>query len=93
MVEDKRYHHIFDPMTGYPVDNELVVVQIYSDDVVGVDAISTMLFVMGLEEAMKYIESRDDIEGILITYNKEIYLSSGFGEYEIVNNEYKFKTL
>ena len=91
MVDDVRYHHIFDTETGYPADNELILIQILSDDVVGVDAISTMLYVMGFEAAWDYVESTDGLEAVFITYDKELYLSSGFGEYEIFNTEFTLK--
>ena len=43
--EGKRYHHILDPNTGYPVKNELLSVTIISDKSVDGDALSTGCFV------------------------------------------------
>ncbi|XMB86931.1 FAD:protein FMN transferase [Mycoplasmatota bacterium WC44] len=92
-LDGKRYHHIFDTETGYPADNNLIVVQIKSDNLVGVDAVSTMIYVMGLEKGMEYVESIDGLDAIFITYDKEIYRSSNFEGYEIINSKYSFKTL
>ncbi|XMB67426.1 FAD:protein FMN transferase [Mycoplasmatota bacterium zrk1] len=90
--DGERYHHIFDTKTGYPVDNELIVVQLQSDNLVGVDAVSTMIYVLGLEAGMEYIESIDGMDAIFITYDKEIYISSGFDGYKITTGGYNLKT-
>lgn len=91
IVEDTRYHHIFDTKTGYPADNEMIVIQVTSPNVVGIDALSTMLYVMGLEEALKYVETHEGVEAIFITYDKEVILSSGFGDYQLYNAEFILK--
>lgn len=91
MFEDTRYHHIFDTETGYPVDNNLILIQVKSSDIVGIDAISTMLYVMGYDAAIEYIESHEELEALFITYDKEVYLSSGFGTFDIFNPEFVVK--
>lgn len=89
-LDGVRYHHIFDPETGYPVDNELIVVQVLTPDLVGIDALSTLIYIMGLEKGMEYVESRDDLEALFVTYDYKVYPSSGFPEYEITSSEYNF---
>ena len=73
----KRYHHILDPATGYPVDNSLSSISIVTDTGITADAWSTLVFSEGLENGMKLIESTPGIEGIFITKNDEVYLSNG----------------
>lgn len=76
-VEGKRYHHILNPATGYPADNEIRQVTILSKLSVDGDGLSTSTFVLGLKDGMKLIESIDDVEGIFVTKDHKIYLTSG----------------
>ena len=70
------YHHIIDPATGYPA-GELISVTITAPTVVEADALSTAVFVLGLDAGMSLVESLPHVEGILIGPGLEIYLSSG----------------
>ncbi len=74
---DKAYHHILDPKTGYPYNNELSGVSIISTSATEADALSTVTYMMGFEESLEYIESLPNTEAIFITRNKEIILTSG----------------
>jgi len=69
----KKYNHIIDPHTGYPTDNELTGISIISDESIDGDALSTTVFVMGLDEGMKFVNSLENIEAIFITKDKSIY--------------------
>lgn len=73
--KDEIYHHILDRETGYPTENEIAGVSIISDKSIDGDALSTTLFVLGLEKGKKLVNSLDGIEAIFITKNKEIYMS------------------
>lgn len=55
--DGKRYHHLLDPFTGYPVENGLLGVTILSSSSMEGDALSTTAFVLGPEEGMALIES------------------------------------
>lgn len=77
---DILYHHILNPKTGYPVNNELNSVTIISDKSIDGDALSTSCFVLGQTEGLKLIESLDGIEAIFIDKNNTITLSSGLSQ-------------
>lgn len=49
-----RYHHIIDPVTGYPANSDLKSVTIISDDGTLADGLSTSLFIMGKDKAVDY---------------------------------------
>lgn len=77
----KLYHHILNPKTGYPYDNNLTSVTIISDLSVEGDCLSTTCFTLGLDEGLKLIESLDGIEAAFITSDGTIHYSSGFSKY------------
>jgi FAD:protein FMN transferase len=78
-VDGKTYHHILDPKDGMPA-RVLASVTIAADTAIAADALSTAVFVMGPVEGMSLIESLPGVEGILITPDLEIIVSSGLHE-------------
>lgn len=74
--DGKRYHHIFDPVTGYPADSGLISVTIIGDNGLLTDALSTACFVMGLEDGMNYATEKG-VEAIFVTEDKEVYITKG----------------
>ncbi|MBW2980348.1 FAD:protein FMN transferase [Candidatus Woesearchaeota archaeon] len=75
--DDKKFHHIVDPRTGYSA-TELISVTIIADTALEADALATSVFVLGPEKGLELIESLENVEGLLITSEKEIIKSSGF---------------
>lgn len=76
-VNNIKYHHLLNPKTGFPYDNNLASVTIVSSKSIDGDALSTSTFGMGTSEGLKLIESLEDIEGIFVTKSKEVFVSSG----------------
>ena len=72
---NKIYHHMLDPHTGYPFDNNLSSVTIVSDKSIICDALSTTTFGLGVEKGLNLVESLDGVDAIFITNDKKIYLS------------------
>lgn len=70
------YHHILDPETGMPARG-LISVTILAGQAIEADALSTAVFVLGPERGMELIEKIDGAEGVLITPQLEIMVSSG----------------
>lgn len=72
------YHHILDPRTGYPYDNNIVAVTIISDKSVDGDGLSTSCFALGLEKGMELINSLPDVHAVFITKDDELHYSKDF---------------
>jgi len=84
-----KYHHIFDPKTGYPVDNDIMGISVITQEAIDGDAISTSLFFLGSKEALALAEKLKDIEVIIITKDKKIILSKGIGaKFTLINNDF-----
>lgn len=77
---DKIYHHILDPVTGYPRENDLMAVTIISEASVDGDGLSTTCFGLGLEDGMKLINSLKGITAVFITKDEKLHYADGFEE-------------
>lgn len=75
--DGQRYWHIIDPETGRPAQSGLVQVAIVSRESKLCDALSTAIFVMGLDRAIDYWQAHQDFDMILLTEDREIYLTEG----------------
>lgn len=85
-----KYHHILNPKTGYPYDNNISGISIISEKSIDGDALSTSVFAMGVEEGLAFVESQPNIEAIFVTTDKNIYLSSGMKNvFKLTNTEFK----
>ena len=79
-VDDKIYHHILNPATGYPYENNLLGVTIICPDSVDGDGLSTTCFSLGLDQGMELAESLSNVEAIFITDDYQFHCSSGIGD-------------
>ena len=91
---NKIYHHMLNPHTGYPFDNNLSSVTIISNKSMTGDALSTTVFGLGIEKGLKLVQNLDNVDAIFITKDKNIYLSHNIKDkfnltdnsFTIVNN-------
>ena len=74
-IDGERYSHIIDPGTGSPVKG-IVCVTIVTDNATRADALSTGVFVLGLDKGMDLIEKLSDVEGIIIYEDADSRLST-----------------
>ena len=86
---NKIYHHMLDPHTGYPFDNNLSSVTIVSDKSIICDALSTTTFGLGVEKGLKLVENLDGVDAIFITKDKKIYLSNNLkNKFNLTDNKF-----
>jgi len=81
--DGRRYHHILDPHTGYPVESNLASVTVVSGSGFLSDALSTAAFSLGKERGMKLLEDYG-AEGVFIDTDMNIYTTDGI-EFEALN--------
>jgi FAD:protein FMN transferase len=62
--QGKRYHHILDPHTGYPVEHVYSVTVINTSAALS-DGLSTTLFLMPPEKAIKALKNIPDSNGVI----------------------------
>ncbi len=72
--DGKKYSHIINPHTGYPVLG-IASVTIVAKTAMEADALSTAVFVLGPEKGLQLIESKDGVEGIIVKVDKKEELS------------------
>lgn len=79
-VNGKQYHHIIDPDTLFPADYYSQVTILTPDSGVA-DAATKAAFIMPFEKALKFINSRSDVEAMWVFKNGDIKYSDGFEQY------------
>lgn len=77
VVDGVCYHHILDPETGWPVQNELAGISIVTENACMADALSTTVFTMGLEEGTAFIEGLAGVDAIFVTREGDVIWTSG----------------
>lgn len=65
-IEGKRYAHIINPKTGYPVSG-LTSVTVYGDSAEFANALSTSVMVLGEKEGLKLLDQFPGYRGLLIS--------------------------
>ena len=96
--DGKRYHHILNPSTGYPVDNGVMSVTVIIDGSVPnngmlADILSLTVFELGPEKGINLINSIPNVSGEVTTTNFKVYTSAKFkDEFSNLNKDFKFKS-
>ena len=74
--EQQRHHHIIHPESGKS-PRELVSVTVIGKEATTTDALSTTLFVAGIEEGLKIIHLIPNYEAVFIDQRGKVHYSSG----------------
>ena len=82
-LDGVRYHHLLNPRTGWPEQNELASVTILSESSMEGDALATAAFVLGPAKGMELIESLPGIEAVFIARDRQVSFSSGAKDYVV----------
>lgn len=92
LINGQYFQHIIDPKTGYPSDSNIVSATIISDLSIDGDGLSTGVYIIGIDKALKLIESIKNVEAIFITKSKEIYMTSGLkSKFKLTNGDFIIK--
>ena len=76
MRDGRRYHHILDPDTGEPAQRSRSVTIMAKTSTLA-DGLATGVFILGGEQGMALIEKLPDVEGVIVTADNQVQVSSG----------------
>ncbi|MEY4550260.1 MAG: hypothetical protein RL685_6455 [Pseudomonadota bacterium] len=76
LKDGKRYHHILDPRTGYPVSHTRSVTVLAPTSFLA-DTLDTAVFVLGAEQGMKLIASVPGAEAVIVDAQNKVHISPG----------------
>lgn len=86
LIDGRRYAHILDPRTGYPVDHARSVTIICPDAELA-DALATAVFVLGPDDGLVLINELRGVEGFLVDAAGQLRMSQNlttlFAEEEV----------
>jgi thiamine biosynthesis lipoprotein len=73
MINGRRYGHILDPRTGYPVDNGCLSVTVMAPSCVLAGAMTTAAFILGPELGLPLIQCQFGVCGAMITHRETLF--------------------
>ncbi|WDF75450.1 FAD:protein FMN transferase [Mucilaginibacter sp. KACC 22773] len=65
----KQISHLMNPLTGYPVQNEMISVTVYAKDAITADGYDNGFMAMGLKRTLSFLSKRKDM-GAYIVYRR-----------------------
>lgn len=72
---DIAWHHIIDPRTGMPADNDIVSVTVLAPTVTAADILAKTVLILGKEKGIEYIDQYPETGCCIIDTHKTIALS------------------
>lgn len=77
VIDGVRYHHILDPRTGRPARSGVRSATVVSADATLADALSTAVFILGVERGLSLVERLDGVEAVIVDDEATVHVSSG----------------
>lgn len=88
-VDGKQYHHIIDPVTGYPVQTNLASVSVLSKESTDGEIWSSWGFYNGVEKTLALHPENHDVGLIFTTQDKQIYVSPNLrGQFRLLDDTF-----
>ncbi len=84
-ADGERYHHIINPVTGYPAKSGLRSVTIITPDAELADVLSTQCFILGFESSKPLLESCNAL-AIFVTEDNKVFFSKALEDIFSFNN-------
>lgn len=85
-----KYSHSIDPVTGYPVKQEILSATIVAESCMIADAYATACMVTGLERAKEMVKDIEEVEAYLIYGDPDgqyqVWATEGFEKYIVKEN-------
>ena len=72
LINDRRYHHILDPRTGWP-STPTISATVWAPNTMDADILATAVFVLGEEKGIQLVESLPDAEALVFTETRQDY--------------------
>jgi len=79
-VGGERYHHLFDPRTGYPARG-CRSVTVTAPDAAYADALATAAFVLGPERGLALLEQWEGVDGLLVAADGRVLVTTGLQDH------------
>lgn len=92
-------YHLIDPATGYPADSDLVSASVIGPNGARCDALSTALYVMGLDRALAFWRACDAeggnaaFEAVLIASDGTVHVTAGIADAFVPTETYADTTV
>jgi thiamine biosynthesis lipoprotein len=68
---NKKYSHLINPKTGYPIQNEMISVTVFAKDALTADGYDNALMGMSLKQALSFVEKRNFLEAYIVYHNEK----------------------
>jgi FAD:protein FMN transferase len=78
--DNKRYHHILNPKTGYPTET-FSSVSVITNDATLADALATAIYLVGWDKGIAIAEELAKAEVMAVTLEGETYKTDGFDKF------------